>query len=321
MRVHRDPLNQPALLEVRPVVSIGNFDGVHLGHRSILVETVRRAQQAGAPAGVVTFDPHPLRILAPEKAPRMLATLRQKEELFEAAGIGELFVIPFTRDFSLTAAADFIRDFLVAQLHVREVVIGRSFCFGHGRGGDLSLLEALGRELGFEAVGVPEVGHGGLPISSTRIRRALAEGDVALAAVMLGRAFGIEGIVARGSQVGRKLGFPTINIHPDNEVWPGDGVYITTLIFPSSGKRLESVTNIGTRPTLYESSATTIESFILDFDADVYGETIRLDFHERVRGEKKFASVDDLAAGIGRDVETAREWFRQHAGANGTGKP
>jgi len=311
MRALHDPIRRSDL-PVSPVVSIGNFDGVHLGHREILEETVRRAAVLGVPASVITFDPHPLRILMPERAPKMLLTLGQKEEQFASLGIDDLLVIPFTRDFSLTAAPDFIRAFLVEALHVREVVIGRGFYFGHARSGDLALLTSLGKEFGFLAHGVPDVSWKGAPISSTRIRRALAAGSVADANSMLGRPFSIEGFVARGARVGRSLGFPTLNIHPEGELWPGDGVYVTRTELRSSFQTFDSVTNVGTRPTLYENSATSVESFVLDFSQDVYGEEVRLYFLERIRDERKFDSVEELAEQISLDVEFARGWFRRN---------
>jgi riboflavin kinase / FMN adenylyltransferase len=309
MKVFRDPLHEEGLPE-RPVVSIGNFDGVHLGHRAILAETVRRAREAGAPAGVVTFDPHPLQILAPEKAPRMLQTLPQKLEQLAAAGLDAALVVPFTRDFSLGRAEDFVRSFLVGRLGIRAVVIGRAFRFGHGREGSLDLLRTLGAELGFDADGVPDVvDDGGLAISSTRIRAAVAAGDVAGAQRMLGRPFTLHGIVERGSRVGRKLGYPTVNLRPSGEALPGTGVYVTRLEIPSLGRSWRSVTNVGVRPTVWEGGATTVEAHLFDFDLDVYGEPVLLSFLARLREERKFPSLGELTEQIARDVAGAEAWF------------
>lgn len=308
MRVHRDPFGA-ADLPAAPVLSIGNFDGVHLGHRAIVGETVRRARAAGAPAAVLTFDPHPLAVLRPGEAPRMLEPLRRREERLAALGIDDLLVVPFTRDFSLVPAEDFVADFLVRRLAVREVVIGESFCFGRGRGGDLALLARLGREAGFVAHGIPAVVQDGVPISSSRIRRSLAAGEVEQATELLGRPFAVEGLVARGAQVGRTLGFPTLNVRPDGDVVPARGVYRTRIFFPSRGENWPGVTNIGLRPTLYEDGESTVESFLLGFSGDAYGETARVEFLDRIREERRFDSVDELAAQIARDVALARERF------------
>jgi len=290
-------------------VTVGNFDGVHLGHQAMLRDVAKRAGELGAPAVVVTFEPHPLKVLHPERAPRMIQTLRQREEAIEACGIDALLLVPFTRDFSLTPAEDFIRDLLVKRLAVREVHVGEHFMFGRARGGNMEVLRRIGEAAGFTVVSIADVADAAAAISSTRIRNALLEGDVASANALLGRAYAMDGLVAKGDRLGRKIGFPTMNLKPDNELYPRDGVYFTSARIESFARTFPSVTNVGRRPTLYEDFATTIESFLLDFSSDVYGERVRLSFYDRVRDERAFPSLRDLTAQIERDVEATRLYF------------
>jgi riboflavin kinase/FMN adenylyltransferase len=312
VHVVRDPL-RAADLPRDGVATIGNFDGVHLGHRRILESVVARARAAGRPSVAITFEPHPLAVLRPDHAPPRLQTLRQKEEAIEALGVEWLLVIPFTRDFSLTEPEEFVREFLVRRLGVAEVVLGSHFAFGRGKRGDLALLARLASESGFAADGVDEVVVEGEPVSSTRIRAALARGDATLAARLLGRPYTIDGIVARGERVGRKIGYPTINLAPENELFPADGVYVTRIDIRSFERSFDSVTNIGRRPTVYEDFATTIETYVLDFSANVYGERVRLAFFERLREERTFPSVMALTEQIGRDIDATREYFAGRA--------
>ena len=293
-------------------MTVGNFDGVHLGHQAMLRDVARRAGDLGAPAVVVTFEPHPLKVLHPERAPRMIQTLRQREEAIEACGIDALVLVPFTRDFSLTPAEDFIRDLLVKRLAVREVQVGEHFMFGRERGGNMEILRRIGDAAGFTVTGIADVTHAAAAISSTRIRNALLEGDVASANALLGRAYAMDGLIAKGDRMGRKIGFPTMNLKPDNELYPKDGVYFTSVRIESFERTFPCVTNIGRRPTVYEDFATTIESYILDFSSDVYGERVRLSFFDRARDEQTFPSMLDLTAQIKRDVEATRLYFRKN---------
>jgi riboflavin kinase / FMN adenylyltransferase len=314
MHVVRDPLHSTDLPR-GGVATIGNFDGVHRGHRRILETVAARAREAAKPSIAITFEPHPLAVLRPDDAPPRLQTLRQKEEAIEALGIEWLLVIPFTRDFSLTEPEDFARNFLGRRLGVSEILLGAHFAFGRGKRGDLALLGRLSAECGFSAEAVEEVLHEGRPISSTRIREALAQGDVALARALLGRDYEIDGIVARGDRVGRRIGYPTINLAPENELFPADGVYVSRIEIRSFGRLFDSVTNIGRRPTVYEDFATTIETYVLDFNANVYGERVRLFFLDRLREERKFPSVMALTEQIGRDIEATRAYFAREAPA------
>ena len=294
------------------VISIGNYDGVHLGHQAILARVVARARELGVPALAMTFDPHPLRLLDPERAPRLLTSLPQRLELLRRTGLDAALVVPFTARLARTPAEEFVRDVLARRLDVREVYIGSGFRFGAEREGTVDLLVALGRELGFRAEGIPAVTVDGEPVSSTRIRRAVAHGDVATAWRLLGRPLFVDGQVFRGVRLGRKLGFPTLNIAVENELYPAHGVYVTGVHIPSFGRTFPSVTNIGVRPTLYENFSTTVESHLLDFAADVYRERVRLFFFERLREERVFPSPMALVAQIRRDVEASRGWFAAH---------
>ena len=308
MHVIRDPLRTTDLPR-GAVVTIGNFDGVHLGHRRILDAVVARSREADKPSMAITFEPHPLAVLRPDQAPRRIQTLRQKEESIEALGIETLLVVPFTRDFSLTEPEEFVRGFLRGRLDASEMYLGQHFAFGRGKRGDLALLRRLGPECGFVSAGVEEVVVDGEPVSSTRIRDAVGRGDVASASAMLGREYELDGIVSKGERVGRKIGYPTINLAPENELHPADGVYFTRIAIRSFGRSFDCVTNIGRRPTVYEDYATTIETYILDFSSDVYGEKVRLSFFDRVREERTFPSMMALTEQIGRDIEATRLYF------------
>ncbi|HTR01856.1 MAG TPA: bifunctional riboflavin kinase/FAD synthetase [Thermoanaerobaculia bacterium] len=312
MQVVRDPLRSTDLPR-GGVGTIGNFDGVHLGHRKILETVVARARAVERPSFAITFEPHPMVVLRPDQAPRRIQTLRQKEEAIEALGIDALLVIPFTRDFSLTEPEDFIRALLRDRLGASEVLVGAHFAFGRGKRGDLALLTRLGAECGFSASAVDEVEVGGAPVSSTRIRRALERGSIVEANGMLGRDYELDGLVARGDRLGHQIGVPTINLEPENELPPADGVYVTEIEIRSFGRRFPSVSNIGRRPTLYEDYATTVETFVLDFSADVYGEKVRLFFLDRLREERKFPSMMDLKAQIQRDIAASRAYFERRA--------
>jgi riboflavin kinase/FMN adenylyltransferase len=314
VQVIRDPLRSTDLPR-NGVGTIGNFDGVHLGHRKILATVVARAREIDRPSFAITFEPHPAAVLRPDRAPRRIQTLRQKEEAIESIGIDALLVIPFTRDFSLTEPEDFVRDLLRDRLGAAEIYLGAHFAFGRGKRGDISLLRRMGAECGFAASAVDEVVWEGEPVSSTRIRRALERGAIGDANAMLGREYQLDGLVARGDRVGHRIGIPTINLEPENELAPADGVYVTEIEILSFDRRFESVTNIGRRPTLYEAFTTTIETFVLDFSADVYGERVRLFFVGRLREERKFPSVMDLQAQIQKDIEAARRHFEALRGA------
>jgi riboflavin kinase/FMN adenylyltransferase len=292
-----------------PVAAIGNFDGIHRGQRAILDQVVGRARELGAPAAVVTFDPHPLKVLRPREAPLLLTTPAQKERLVEAAGIDVLMVLAFDAELASRPADEFVRRFLVARLGVVELRVGETFRFGRRREGDVALLRRLGESHGFVCAPVEEVEWEGERISSTRVRAALLEGRVEDAAAMLGRPYELTGEVLRGDRMGQKLGWPTINLGSANELIPRDGVYASRVEIEGLPGVFDSATNIGTRPTVYENFHRVVESHILDFRSDVYGRQVRLRLHRRLRDERIFPSIMDLSAQIGRDVETTREFF------------
>lgn len=295
------------------VAAIGNFDGLHRGQRALLDRVVERAAALGVPPMVLTFEPHPLAVLFPERAPVRLTTDAQKNRLLEEAGVAAVLVVRFTPEVAKTPAEAFVRDFLHARLGLREVYVGESFVFGRGREGDLALLRRLGAELGFAADGVAEVTYQGERISSTRIRTALSEGKVEEARDMLGRPYAIEGKVMRGDRMGQRLGWPTINVASENRLLPADGVYACRVFLPSFPATFDGVTNIGTRPTVYENYQRVVESHVLDFKADVYGKRVELRFYKRLREERIFPTVMDLSAQIGRDVDATRDFFARLA--------
>ena len=311
MLVLHDPLRQTDLPR-GCVATIGNFDGMHVGHQAIVRGVVERARELGRPCAVITFDPHPLSIVAPDRIPKQIITLSQKEELLRAMEVDALLVVPFTHEFSRWSADRFIEEFLVRALRVVEVRIGRDFCFGAGREGNLQRLEEAGRRYGFEVRGVDDIRIRGMRVSSSIVRDAIGKGAIRCANLALGRTYFIDGRVATGRRLGRKIGFPTVNVDPANELFPGGGVYITTSRFESFNRSFESVTNIGVRPTLYENYAITIESHILDFDSNVYGDTVRLYFHELVRREHQFRSALELTGQIRRDIDMTRRYFLRH---------
>ncbi|HEY8134361.1 MAG TPA: bifunctional riboflavin kinase/FAD synthetase [Thermoanaerobaculia bacterium] len=311
MLVLHDPLRQTDLPR-GCIATIGNFDGMHIGHQEIVRGVVQRARETQRPSALVTFNPHPLSIVAPDRVPKQILTLGQKEEILRAMDVDALLVIPFTHEFSRWTADRFIKDFLVSALQVKEVLIGRDFCFGAGREGNLAKLEAAGARLGFAVQGVDEVRIRGIRVSSSIVRDAINKGAMRTVALALGRTYFIDGRVVTGRRLGRKIGFPTVNIEPANELYPGSGVYVTTSRFESFARSFESVTNIGVRPTLYENYALTIESHVLDFDSNVYGDVMRLYFHHLLRRERQFRSALELNNQIHTDVDRARQFFARH---------
>ncbi len=286
-----------------------------MGHRAILDTVVSRARSLDGEAVVLTFDPHPRRVLHPERAPKLLTTLEQRLELLEAAGVDAVIVEPFTREFARTSADVFIRDVIHRRIHPLEVYVGYDFHFGRDREGSMRLLSELGPRLGFSVTIISEVVVDEGDVNSTRIRQVLAEGRVAEAAAMLGRPYTVRGRVALGDQRGRTLGFPTANLDPENEVLPGAGVYAGRLRLldegdPPRGTIFAAVTNVGTRPTFRAGGEVLAEAHLLDFHGDLYGRRVELSFLACLRAERRFPSVDELRAQIASDVEEARKRLR-----------
>ena len=293
------------------VVTLGVFDGLHLGHQLVMKTVVDRARAIGAVPTVITFEPHPRAVLHPESAPPLLQTFDQKIEALGVLGIEQTIVIHFDKAFSQIRATDFLREVVVGRLQAKEVYLGRGFFFGHNREGNIGLLRTVSQELGFFADEVPEVRLRGKRIGSTRIRELLLAGRVNLARRMLGRPYGVEGPVVRGDERGARLGFPTANLHPHNRVIPRTGVYVTATLIEGQWRR--SVTNIGTRPTFGDSRGSSIETHIINWSGDLYGDVVRVRFLYRLRDEKKFGGIDELQRQIGYDVGRAQKYFA-HAG-------
>jgi riboflavin kinase/FMN adenylyltransferase len=291
------------------VLTLGVFDGLHLGHQLIMTTVAERARAVGAVPTVITFDPHPRAVLHPESAPPLLQTFDQKIEGFGVLGIEQTIVVRFTREFSNIRAEDFLREFVFDRLHAKEVYLGKGFAFGHNREGNIELLKRMGGELGFVAGEVPEVRIRGCRVSSSKIRQLLAAGNVNLARRLLGRPYGVEGRVERGSERGHKLGFPTANLHPHNRVIPRNGVYVTGTLIDGQWRR--SVTNVGLRPTFADATEPSVETFVMNWDGDLYGDVVRVRFLYRLRDERKFSSIDELKTQIARDVERANSYFER----------
>ena len=289
------------------VLTLGVFDGLHLGHQLIISRVVERARAAGAVPTVITFDPHPRAVLHPASAPPLLQTFDQKVEAFGVLGVEQTIVIRFTREFAQVSAGEFLRDVVHERLQAREVYLGRGFAFGRGREGDINLLRRVSRELGFTADEVPEVRLRGQRISSSRIRELLAAGRVNLARRMLGRPYGVEGRVARGAERGRAIGFPTANLRPANRVIPRGGVYVSATLIDGSWRR--SVTNVGVRPTFEREAEPSVETYVMDWGGDLYGDVVRVRFLHRLRDERRFAGVEELRRQIVRDEARARKYF------------
>jgi riboflavin kinase/FMN adenylyltransferase len=292
-----------------PVVAVGNFDGVHRGHQKIIERVCRRAGERGGTALVLTFDPHPPRVVRPDKAPPLLMTLGQKFDALERSGIAGVAVVRFTHELSLWDPEHFVRAVLLEWLHVAEVWVGANFLFGRDRVGNYSLLRVLGAQYGFRTEKIDPVRYKEFVVSSTRIRRLVSEGRVDEAAALLGRHYSIEGTVVRGEERGRQLGFPTANLRTQNELLPPHGVYATYAIL--DGRIHAAVTNIGFRPTFGDTHCVTVETHILDFAGDVYGASLQVAFAQRLRDERAFSGVDALRAQIEADVRRARTLFQR----------
>lgn len=289
------------------VLTLGVYDGLHLGHQAIVRTVVDRALLADAVPTLITFDPHPRQVLRPETAPPLLQTFHQKTEGLRLLGIQQIVVLEFNHQLAALSAEEFVERFIVKGLQAREVYLGKGFAFGNQRRGNIELLQNLSRQFDFLADEVPEVQLRGHRISSTMIRKLLKTGRVNLARRMLGRPYGIEGVVTAGQGIGRKLLFPTANLEIQNRVLPVDGVYVTLALFDGLWRR--SVTNIGKRPTFGGEQESKVETHLIDFDQDLYGQTIRVRVLHRLRGEKKFSGVDELRAQIAQDRDSAIRYF------------
>ncbi len=296
------------------VLTLGVFDGLHLGHQMIMQTVVQRAKEVNAIPTAITFDPHPRAVLHPESAPPLLQTLDQRLANLEILGIEQAIVIPFDKDFAAQPAEIFVKRIINERLQAKEVHLGKDFAFGRGRGGNIDLLRRMSQELGFVAEEVDEVRLRGNRISSSKIRELLNEGRVNLVRRMLGRPYGVEGVIVRGERRGHAIGFPTANLRPHNRVIPKFGVYATATLVDGTWRR--SITNIGVRPTFGKDLEPSIESYIFDFDDNLYGDVLRVRFLHRIRDERKFSGIDELRAQIERDTRRALNYFRHEGVQN-----
>ena len=285
--------------------AIGVFDGVHLGHQAVISTSAQHAREADGTPVVVTFDPHPAKVLRPDKAPHLLTATQHKIALIRDLGVEHLLVVRFDREFANTPPEEFVRELVTHANRLREICVGHEWSFGKNRAGNLSLLQKLGAEHHFDVVGIKPVGVNGTVVSSTAIREAVKQGDLAKAAEMLGREYTILGTVKKGAQLGRTLGFPTANLSAHSEQFPPNGVYAAEARL--DGASLPGVVNLGYRPTLEQAKPERLlELHLFDLDREIYGEDVEVRFLRYLRGEQKFGSLDELKAQIARDVEHAK---------------
>lgn len=291
-------------------LSIGNFDGVHLGHRTLLKQTERTAAMHGWRTGVLTFHPHPTAIIAPERAPKMLCSLQERLRLLESAGAERIMVLPFTRGIALMSPETFVREVVVEALGAHAVVVGQNFRFGHKQAGTPDVLAELGQRFGIETHFLAPVTSRGEVVSSSAIRKHVAEGNMSRAGRLLGRCFSVEGDIVTGRGIGSTQTVPTLNLQPGSEMIPANGVYISAAEDLENGRRWQSITNVGMRPT-FEGEGITIETFLLSpFDGKT-PERIRLEFHRFVRQERKFPDAQALKSQIFKDVARAKSYWRR----------
>jgi riboflavin kinase / FMN adenylyltransferase len=290
------------------VVTLGNFDGIHLGHQALVRHTVEESKRLGYPSIVLTFEPHPLKVLAPERAPRLLLSYQDKLDLFQAYGVDIVVAQRFDRQFASITAEDFVRRFLVGRLKIRKLWVGRDLRFGQGRKAGTEDLMRLAPQLGFQVGVLDPISSNGIRISSSRIRGLVEAGCVDEVQPMLGRYHFVSGRVVTGQGRGRKLGFPTANISSHTEVVPLNGIYAT--LIDVKHRRWLSVSSVGVNPT-FGDGPRTLESFIFDLESDIYGEMAKLSFVKRIRDEKKFATVEDLIAQMHGDVDQAKAIFKK----------
>jgi riboflavin kinase/FMN adenylyltransferase len=291
---------------VHPVLALGNFDGLHRGHLKIVERVKRGALERGGTAMAMTFDPHPPRVVRPDKAPPLLMTTAQKLDALQRAGIQSVAIVRFTQEMSRWDPETFVRNVLVEWVRVAEVWVGANFLFGRDRSGNFSLLRTLGQRYGFRAEKIDPVRYKEFVVSSTRIRRLVGEGRVDEAGALLGHPYYIDATVVEGRRRGRELGFPTANLRTDNELVPPDGVYATTLLL--DGVVHGGMTNIGVRPTFGED-VRTVETHLFNFTGDLYGRVVRLAFVQRLRDERRFDDVDALRAQLEADQRRAERLF------------
>lgn len=294
------------------VATIGNFDGVHLGHQAVIGQLGEEAGRLNLPSVLITFEPQPLEYFRPQQAPARLTRLREKVEALRRFHIDRLLCLPFNRKLAQMPAEDFIRQVLVEGLGVKYLVVGDDFRFGKDRVGDFAMLQAAGREHGFAVVNMHTFAIDGERVSSTRIREAMCRGDLGGAEQLLGRSYRMSGRVAHGEKLGRKLGFPTANIHLHRQATPLQGIFVVE-VFGIDGEPLPGVASLGTRPTV-DGKTTILEVYLFDFDRDIYGEHLQVSFLHKLRDEVRYTTLDALKIQIGKDVEDAQRYFQNRHG-------
>ena len=313
-------LRHPPARAARPVaLTIGNFDGVHLGHQAMLERVNRAARSRGLVSAVMTFEPHPREFFAPDKAPTRLTSLREKLERLAELGVDQVLVCRFDYDFARVAAGEFIERIVVGGLGARWVLVGDDFRFGARRLGDFDLLAAAGRRFGFEVERMPSYAVGGVRASSTAVREHLAAGDMDGAAALLGRPYSISGRVVHGDKLGARIGFPTANVRLQHNRPPVMGIFAVELagLGPSP---LPGAASLGVRPTVRSDATPVLEVHLFDFDRDVYGQRVQVRFFKKLRDEEKYPDLDTLTAAIARDVAAARNYFEDRKGAQVRGE-
>jgi len=294
---------------INPVLTIGNFDGVHRGHLALFEKVKTRAAAIGGQSAVMTFDPHPLRVMKPGNGPPLITPTEQKLKLVEQAGIEVIFCIPFNKTFAAISAEAFVKEILVGRVGIRELVVGYDYSFGHNRRGNIAMLREMGRDLGFIVHVVEPVRVQDTLVSSTMIRRLVEQGDLATTRILLGRNYQISGTVIKGkNRGGRLLGFPTANLRPVDALIPKRGVYAVTVL--ADDRLYEGVTNIGFNPT-FGDEALSVETHLLDFSGDLVGKTIQVNFIQRLRDEMTYPNVEALSAQIAQDIIEARRLLKE----------
>jgi riboflavin kinase/FMN adenylyltransferase len=292
-----------------PVVTIGNFDGVHKGHQALFTKLKDRAKELKGTSLVITFEPHPIKVMSPEKLKPLITVLEQKKELVISQGIDLLLLIKFTMKFSGIAARDFVKDILVDKIRIKEIIVGYDYAFGHNREGNIQLLREMGKEFDFTVTQVEPVYAGNTLVSSTSIRNLILEGKISEANRLLGRDYQLMGEVVEGRRRGKPLlGYSTANLKLPEGLIPREGVYIVTVEL--EGRLYQGLTNIGYNPT-FKNKVLSIETHILDFSADIVSQNIKVNFLARLRDEIRFGTAEELSQQITRDIEGAREFFRE----------
>ncbi len=292
-------------------LTVGNFDGVHRGHRAMLERLVQKARELNLPCSVLTFEPHPREFFSPASAPARLSRVREKLEMLAEAGVDRAHVLRFGAPLAAMAPERFVDEVLVRGLGVRWLLVGRDFRYGAKRAGDFAALEAAAAAAGFGLEAMPDVVQDGERVSSSAVRAALAQGDLAGAARLLGRPYSMSGRVAHGERLGRALGFPTANIVLRRRP-PLEGVYVVEVELEETHRRLQGVASVGRRPTVRENASPLLEAHLFDWTGALYGRHLRVTFLRKLRDEEKYDGLEALRAAIARDADQAREYFRKH---------